>query len=268
MACDDIKIGGTLGAMSITGGQSIANEGIAVDAYGGLYGPPRQRGQISDVSGQAGGTSTSTEERLPAARLFNLPIILGDVNPATGLADGGFTPAEWTAINQDTVDEIIHSRTGFLIEHIRCDGTHRFLKAFQNGQPLVNVRGILERLMLLQCVAPYPYWRSTLTSSDTIAGADTLTVAGAAPVYDATIVFSGDGTFTNSDTGQSITVAGSSGPVTVHCGDGRTVTQAGVPARNLATPNDDEWMRFDPGTVNVTSTVSCDVSWRSAWSSG
>ena len=268
MACDDILIGGTLGAMSITGGQSIANEGIAVDAYGGLYGPPRQRGLISDVSGQAGGVSTSTEERLPAARLFTLPIILGDVNPATGLADGGFTTAEWTAINQDTVDEIIHSRDGFLIEHVRCDGSSRFLRAFQNSQPLVTVRGILERLMVVSAVAPYPYWRSTTTDSDTISGADTLTIGGKAPVYDATIVFSGDGTFTNSDTGQAITVAGSSGPVTVRCGDGRIVTQAGVPARNLATVNDDEWMRFDVGTVNVTSTVSCTVSWRSAWSSG
>lgn len=268
MACDDIKIGGALGDNAITGGTSIANEGIAVEAYGGLYGPPRQRGLISDISGQAGGQSTSSEERLPAARLFNLPIIIGDVNPATGLADGGFTTAEWTARNQDTVDSIIHSRSGFLIEHIRCDGTSRFLRALQNGQPIVNVRGLIERLMLVQCQAEFPYWRSTLTTTDTIAGADTLSIAGSAPVYDATLVFAGDGTFTNSDTGQAITVAGSSGAVTVRTGDGRTVTQAGVPARNLVTVSDDEWMRFDVGTVNVTATVSVGVSWRTAWSSG
>lgn len=268
MGCDDLLIGGTLGDNAITGGVSIANEGIAVEAYGGLYGPPRQRGLVSDISGQAGGQSTSSEERLPAARLFNLPIIIGDVNPATGEADGGLTTAEWTARNQDTVDSIIHSRSGFLLEHVRCDNTRRFLRVFQNGQPLTNVRGILERLMIVQCVAPYPYWRSTLTTSDTITTTDTLTVGGSAPVYDATIVFSGDGTFTNTHTGQSITVAGSTGAVTVKTGDGRTVTQGGNPARNLVTVTDDEWMRFDPGTVNVTADVSCQVSWRTAWSSG
>jgi hypothetical protein len=190
------------------------------------------------------------------------------VNPATGTADGGFTSAEWVAKNQDTLDSIIHDRDGFLIEHIRCDSTHRFLRALQNSQPLVTVRGRIERLMIVSAVASYPYWRSTVTSSDTIAGADTLTIAGTVPVYDATLVFSGDGTFTNSDTGQTVTVVGSSGAVTVKTGDGRTVTQAGVPARNLVTVSDDEWMRFDVGTVNVTSTVSVGVSWRTGWASG
>lgn len=265
--CDDLKLGGTLGSSSITGGVSVSNEGIAVEDYAGLYGAPRQRGVVAEVSGRAGAVLSSVDNRLPAARLFNLPFWILDRNPATGLLDGD-SPGEWVDANQDTIDRLIHARSGFLIERVRCDGTRRYLHAFQNGQATVRVRGRW-RLNIIPCVAPFPYWRTVAAvGPQTISGATTISINdGSMPVYDPVLVFSGDGTFTNSDTGQAITVAGSSGAVTVRCGDQPSVTQAGVPARNLVTTNDDEWMRFDRGTVNVTSTVSVDVSWRPTWGS-
>jgi hypothetical protein len=267
LGCNDLRLGGTLGAASITGGVSVANWGIAVSDYAGLFGAPRQRGIIAEVSGRAGAVISTPDGRLPAARLFTLPLFVLDRNPATGLVDSG-TPCGWVESNQDTVDRLVHSRDGFLVEYERSDGTKRFLHAFQNGQMTVQSRGRW-RGVAVPSVAPYPYWRTVaLVGPQTISGADTISInAGSLPVYDTTLVFSGDGAFTNSDTGQTITVAGSASAVTVRTGDSPSVTQAGSPARNLVTTNDDEWMRFDLGTVNVTSTVSVDVSWRASWGS-
>lgn len=265
--CDDLLIGGTLSGTSIIGGTSIANRGISVRDYAGLWGPARQRGLVATVSGQAGGVLASASDRLPAERLFTLPIFMSNRNPATGLLDGGITsPAAWVEANQDTVDEIIHSRDGFLVEYVRTDGSSRYLRAWQNGQPSIQTLREAGRVMLVQCVAPYPYWRQVnLTEGDTITTTDTVTVTGTAPVYDATLVFAGDGYFENLDTGQRITVSGSGSAVTVVTGDGRTVTQGGVAARNLVTVNDDEWLRLDPGVVNVESDVSVVASWRPHW---
>lgn len=266
-ACNDLRFGGTLTASAITGGVSVANEGIAVQNYAGLFGAPRQRGVIAEVSGRAGAVLSTPDNRLPGARLFTLPMMILDRNPANGLVNGG-TPCSWVEANQDTIDRLTHARDGFLIEYIRSDNTSRFLRAFQNGQAIVTTRGRW-RINVFSGVAPFPYWRSVVQQGpETISGADTINInAGSLPVYDATLIFAGDGSFTNSDTGQVITVAGSTGAVTVRTGDRPTVTQGGLPARNLATFNDAEWMRFDLGTVNVTSTVSVDVLWRPTWGS-
>jgi hypothetical protein len=113
--------------------------------------------------------------------------------------------------------------------------------------------------------SPNPYWRAGGTqSTDTISGADTLAVAGNVSVYDAVLVFSGDGAFTNSTAGWTLTIAGSVSPVTVDLGQ-RTVTQAGSPADQLLTPTDRSWGWFRPGNNSVTSSVSTTVTWRNSF---
>jgi hypothetical protein len=74
-------------------------------------------------------------------------------------------------------------------------------------------------------------------------------------------VFAGDGTFTHSTLGWTLTITGSASAVTVDLG-ARTVTQAGVPADQLLTRNTRDWGWFTPGSNAVTSTVSVVWTWR------
>lgn len=85
---------------------------------------------------------------------------------------------------------------------------------------------------------------------------------GTAAVWNAQLVFAGDGSLTNSTTGQVVTVAGSSGAVTVEVLTGST-TQGGVDADGLAVANTSQIMRFEPGTNNVTAAgTTVTVKWR------
>ena len=114
-------------------------------------------------------------------------------------------------------------------------------------------------------VADWPYWSvGGQEETDTISGADTMTVGGTQDVYDAVLVFAGDGTFTHSGLGWNIEVTGSGGAVTVDLG-ARTVTEGGNPAPNRIRRSNADWGWFEPGSNSVTSDVSVTVTWRNQY---
>ena len=121
------------------------------------------------------------------------------------------------------------------------------------------------RQISIPLVSGWPYWREGGTqSSDTISGADTLTVLGRKTVYDAVLVFSGAGAFTNTTEGWTITVTAGASPVTVDLGT-REVTVGGSPATNRVRRTDRDWGWFRVGANTVSSTVSVAVTWRSQY---
>jgi hypothetical protein len=126
---------------------------------------------------------------------------------------------------------------------------------------------------LIPVRCPYPLWQSETLNQTVISGAGTISNAGNARIPNAEFVFSGDGTFTNSDGDEEgnsygMTISGSGAAVTVDVGAG-TVVESGSPADNTFTADKAWWMRLgrtgDIATVNVTSTVSVTVNHRDQW---
>jgi hypothetical protein len=257
--CVSLTLGGTVGASSITGGTNIGGLRFGVFDWSGLWGTVAVRGSTAAIAGRAGRTLVGS--RLPNERLLTLNLISLDQ-----LEAGGYTTTRCAQIdtNQQTLTGLFGDPDGLVIEWLRQNGTSVYLVGYTlTGAPLVAT-GRYRRLSQ-PLVATWPYWRSTIQQTDTTSGAGTITVGGTAPVYDPVLVFSGNGSFTNSDTGQVVTIAGlGAGAVTVDCG-ARTVTQAGLDVDGALSVSDSEWVRLDPGTVNVTSTVSVDVKWRDQW---
>ena len=101
---------------------------------------------------------------------------------------------------------------------------------------------------------PYPYWHVGALVELATAASHTFTPAGYSEVWDMVLTFAGDGVAEHDETGDTITVVGSAGPVTVDVG-ARTILEGGSPARNRARFNRPWWMRWNAGEeVNLTVT--------------
>ena len=258
MICNDLRLGGTLSGTGITGGTSINSAALEVVSWSDVYGYPGIAGDVNQVSGRPGGMLSG--DLLGRPRFLNLNLRATRSDPAGGLSEP--TPAEQLVVNTDTFMALLQPDT--LLELDMPDLTTRFLTvtpldAFTISQPKT------ERTWTVPLVGDWPYWHEGGNeSTDTISGADTITIGGSTAAYDAVLIFAGDGAFTNTTEGWTITVTGSAGPVTVDLGE-RTVTEGGNPAANRIRRTDRDWGWFGVGSNTVTSSVSVGVTWRSNW---
>lgn len=118
--------------------------------------------------------------------------------------------------------------------------------------PVTGSVGPLARQMIIRFRMPIPFWR--VLPEKTGQGTPSVSNGGNAPVTDMVITFTG-GTnplLTNTTTSETILITDAMAtPVIVDVG-ARTVTQGGSPADGLITPGTDNWMKFIPGTNNLT----------------
>lgn len=257
MSCDDLLIGGTLSGSGITGGMSINGTALSVADWSDILGHAGYRKTPIAVSGRPGARVVG--EGLPKPRFFTLNLNVGRLD-ANGTLVGN-TPDEQLLENTDAFLAAVADPAGKYLEIVLADTTKRFLYIY-SPDPGSVFQPRRNRQIRVPVVADWGYWRASPASTDTLSGADTAVVGGTVNVYDPVFVFAGDGTLSTSE--WSLTIAGSSGAVTVDVG-ARTVTEAGNRADELLTITDRRWAWFTPGNNSVNASVSVGATWRSQW---
>lgn len=262
MTCDDLRLGGTLSGSGISGGTSINSTALMVADWSQILGAAGMSGVIQTVNGRPGGFLSGDllgRERYPT---LNMRMTRWGPNGVGTLVEP--TADEQLQDNTDDFLALITDPDGQYLEIDMPDGTSRFLKVYNLDAALFR-QPRRDRTISVPLVSPMPFWKAGgAENTDTIASSDTITVGGNREVYDAVLVFAGDGTFTHSDLGWSIEVTGSGGAVTVDLGE-RTVTEGGNDATNRIRRNNRKWGWFVPGSNSVTSDVSVGVTWRDSW---
>jgi hypothetical protein len=257
MACDDLRIGGTLSSSGISGGQSINNSGIAVQDWSGLFGHVGYTLTAARVNGRPGVTLVG--DALPKERYLTLNLALINARRTGGSVlstTGGYL---WA--NTDLILQYLADPTGFYLEVDDPIAT-RFV--FCNAPDPATIDYLrAERRAVIPLIASEPYWKvgGTETTS-TGTGAGTVTITGNVNVYDAIISFSGAGNYVNSAAGWTLTV---SAACIVDLGN-RTVQVGGVNSDNLLTSRTDrEWGWFIPGANTISRSVTSTVTLRSQY---
>lgn len=258
--CDDLRLGGTLSSGGITGGTTINDTALSVEDWSQVLGSWGVAGQVQQVAGRPGGIVSG--DLLGRPRFPTLNMVINDLDHSGGLTEPTF--AEQKQANTDEFLALITNPAGQYLEIDMPDSTSRFLFV-RNLDPAPIRQPRRQRRISVPLMSEMPYWKEGGNQdTDTISGADTMVVGGNREVYDAVLVFAGDGTFTHSGLGWSLTITGSGGAVTVDLG-ARTVSEGGNPADNLLTRNNRAWGWFVPGSNSVTSSASVGVTWRSSW---
>lgn len=262
MSCDDLRLGGTLSASGIAGGTSINSTALHVWDWAGLFGVPGISGSSLQVNGRPGGFLAG--DQLGRQRFFNLNIEATSWGPnGAGSVDEADECAQLWENTDDFLTLITEPETYLEID---VGSDTRYL-VVTNLDPGYTQRSAKKRRWSIPLVSDWPYWRAGgQEESDTVNGSSNITVGGRKDVYDAVLVFSGDGTLTHNDLGWAIEVTGSGGAVTVDLGE-RTVTEGGNPALNRirrtpATGKGQIWGWFTPGTNSITTDVSVDITRR------
>jgi len=258
--CDDLRLGGTLSASGIAGGTSINSTALGVADWSQILGSAGMSARLQQINGRPGGFISG--DQLGKMRFPILSMRITDLDAFGGLTEP--TRYEQKVANTDVFLGLISDPAGQYLELDMADGSQRFIHAHNlDAAALFQPRKL--RTIRVPLVSTYPYWKAGgQESSQTISGADVMAFAGNREVYDAVLVFSGDGTFTHSDLGWTIQVTGSAGAVTVDLG-ARTVTEGGADALNRIRRNNRKWGWFVPGSNNVTSDVSVVVTWRQSF---
>lgn len=265
MSCDDLRLGGTLASTGLSGGTSINSTALVVDDWSSILGAGGLSGQLQQVSGRPGGYVSGDVLGLERYPTLNMVV--------TSRAGSGIGPAATADLqllaNTDAFLGLLTDPAGNYLELDMADGTSRFIYVYNLvAAPFSQPRKL--RRIFAPLVSPYPYWKEGGDeASNVVSGADTVSNGGNRSVYDAVLVFSGDGTFTNSTVGWSIEVTGSGAAVTVDLGN-RTVTESGSPATNRirrtpATGAGAVWGWFTPGSNTVTADVSVTVTYRNSF---
>jgi hypothetical protein len=126
----------------------------------------------------------------------------------------------------------------------------------------VEANGDVDHQFIWTARAVRPFWESTTLDSTALATGN-FNPGGDAPVDDAIITITGDGTVTNNTTGTRIRTVGA-GPntVVIDCG-ARTVKVGGNNRDEWFETGDERWLHFEAGVNNsmmVTGTVN--IQWR------
>lgn len=255
--CDDLRLGGTLAATGISGGQSVNSTAIQIADWSSVLGYAGFAGTIAEVNGRPGGVAVG--DLLGRPRFLTLNMRIMRIGPASTLIEA--TECEQLLANTDDFLRLV-AVPEQLIELDMADGTKRFT-TFHAFDRAPMIQPLETREISVPLISSWPYWREGGNeNTQTINGTDTIDVGGTADAYDPVLVFSGDGTFTHDDAGWSIEVVGSGGPVTVDLGN-RTVTEGGVSATNRIRRSHRDWGWLIHDAINnVTTDVSVDVTWR------
>ena len=258
--CNDLRLGGTLSAAGLAGGTSINSTALAVRDWSSLLGSAGLSGRVQLINGRPGGLISGDllgKERYPI-----LDMSITEYDASGGLTEP--TAYEQKVANTDLFLGLVSDPDGQYLELDFPDGTSRFIHVSGLG-PAPIIQSRRRRSIRVPLVSVFPYWKAGgQESTQTISGADLMAFGGNREVYDAVLVFAGDGTFTHSDLGWTIEVTGSAGAVTVDLG-ARTVVEGGSPATNRIRRSDRSWGWFVPGSNNVTADVSVGVTWRTSY---
>ena len=259
--CDDLRLGGTLSATGIAGGQSINNTGIGVEDWSSLLGTAGITGQSVEVFGRPGAYLAGDRLGQPRFPTLNMQITGWDRTGGTAWIDTQLQD------NTDTFLELLSSPSGEYLEVDLPDTTSRFLYVW-NLDPSLIAQPRRVRTMRAPLFSSFPYWKEGgQEDTDTISGTAPLSVGGNREVYDFEMVFSGDGTVTHNGLGWTIEVTGSGGAVTVDLSTQPiSITEGGTPANNRVRRNNRKWGWLVPGNNSITTDVSVDFTWRSSWS--
>jgi len=246
--CEDLRLGGTLSGSGITGGVTINQTNLAVDDWSDIFGHGGLSYTPVEVLGRAGAYPVG--DGLPLARFPTLNMRLRSAHQCP--------PGEDLT---DTFLALLADSGGQYLEVDIPDEGSRFIKVYGlTPASILQPRQI--RTVKVPLFSPDPYWKEGgAQNTDTISGADSLAVGGVVNVYDAVLVFAGDGALVHNDLDWTLTISGSSGPVTVDLGN-RTVTMGGNPADYVLGPSSRHWGWFIPGTNSLSSSVSTTVTWR------
>ncbi len=259
-SCNDLRLGGTLSASGLSGGTSINSTALSVANWSQILGSAGMSGRVQMINGRPGGFVSGDllgKERYPI-----LSMQITDHDASGGLTES--TRYHQKVVNTDIFLGLISDPDGQYLELDMADASLRYLHVRNLGRsPLMQPRKL--RTMRVPLVSVGPYWKAGgQESTQTISGADVMSFAGNREVYDATLVFAGDGTFTHSDLGWTIQVTGSGAAVTVDLG-ARTVVESAATAINRIRRNNRKWGWFTPGANNVTADVSTVVTWRASY---
>lgn len=260
MICEDIKIGGTVTAGGITGGTSVSNYALMVADYSNLWGNVAKRAAAVRSIGQPGGVVTGLE--IPDYRISTLTLRSTNLD-----ATGGTATAQQLWDNQDTLTSLFTAAGGSVLEWI-LPAESRWTRFYTLQSAGVQVVGKY-RTLSIPLTGVWPYWQSDTQQSQVVNGAGvSISIGGTVQrIYNPTIVFSADGTFTDNTSGLAITVTGSGAPVTVarDTTTGRwTALEGGSPVPGKLSIADPRWIFLTRGGT-FTSTVSCTVYWRNQW---
>jgi len=262
--CLDLRIGGTLSSSGITGGQTIQVPAHGPRSYTGLLGHPGFQNSGVRTIGRPGVYIPATnfaQERLATLDL----LITGNPLPGETISDDG---ACWELDqNTDRVLAYMADPDGFYLERDLADGSSRFLQLRALSSFPIATPAVFTRTLTAVLTGVYPWWRAGgAQSSNVISGATTVNNPGTASVQDLVLSFAGDAILTNSTTGQSLEIDGSSGTVTVDVLAG-SITQGGNPADNLLVAQSDyELFRLDPGDNSVSRVgANVTITWRAAY---
>lgn len=256
MACDDLRIGGTLSATGISGGISIADSRLTISDWSGIFGHVGYSLQVVQISGRPGGTLVG--DGLGLVRFITLPLLITrwSTTGKGSLVASSYGKQLWD--NTDLILGYLANPDGFYLEVDDPETGTRFTQCFTpNPSPISQIEW---RRMSIPIVSPWPYWSeggNELTNTGT--GAGSLTNNGNVPIYDAILTFSGAGTFTNSTAGWTITV---SAACVIDLGN-RTVQVAGVNSDGLMTARTSrDWGWFEVGANTLARSVSVTVTYR------
>lgn len=258
MACDRVRIGGTISGSTLSGGTLIESQAIGLLNWNGMYGHPGFKGGDWAQFGQDG--EQPRPQKRYAPRFPVLTIAVWDRTAlGTVTAPGG--RCEELDDNLDTFMGLIDGGGGqFILERDQTDGTTRWIRAELNG-PVTGVQGPVfgaltaayTFVLPLRCA--YPMWQSEVLNATTLSGADSLVQLGNGRISNAVLTYAGAGVltvdgYTLETTGAAVVDVGAF-----------TVTSGGA-ADNLLIPSRPWWVTFGSGTTTTNSTVSIGVSYR------
>ena len=265
MACDRIRVGGTISGSTLSGGTVIESQAIGLVDWSAIYSHPGFKGQDWQPYGADG--FTYRPRKRYNARYMTLSVAAWNRDAAGSITSPDGACGELA----DNIDLLMGLFDGegeqFILERDQPDGTTRWIRG-QLAGPATGVPGPLfteahaAYTFVLPIVCAYPFWQSEAEHSTTLSGADSLVQAGNARIANATLVFAGDGTLTAD--GDTVEVSGSAAAVTVNVG-ARSVTMSGGPADNVFTADQPWWLTFGPGTTTTSGTASVTVTYRDSF---
>lgn len=269
VACDGLRIGGSISGSTLTGGLVIGGEDYGITLWDGFLGHPGRRGGNVPVIKNDG--SRRVENKPYRERLMVLNIVAWDRN-----SSGGYDNYDRCEQLEDNIDTLLETLDGgatetVIVQRDMHSGFTRWIEgevvdAFSLNQAslFTGSDAGYQAAVVLRC--PHPLWQSETLNSQVVSGSTSITVGGNARVSNAQLVYSGDGIFTfpwEAGT-KTLEIDGAAGAATVEVGTG-VVTVGGSPTPGLVIPTLVPWVVLYPGTYNVSANVSVTVNWRDQW---
>lgn len=256
VACQRIRVGGTVSGSTITGGTVIESGALNLLTWEGLLGVPNRSatnlvnpnrdGAIPRIGG------VDRPGKLWRERFMTLQLVARNRD-----ADGNITTSkdEHLDANLDDIASLFLASDDLVVlERDMADGTTRFIEVEFSGAATPITRGQVfgsshaAYSMQLPMTAPYPFWQSSV--EQTIAAPGALTNTGTAPIGNPIITFSAAGSLTHDE--HSATITASAACVVDLSRSQARITDGGGRADNLIRRTKPWWVRFPVGSSTLS----------------